>query len=81
MKQIQEIDKVIKDVTNLKDKNKYNIFFNMINVMNMKLFKGDFRDRLYNRNNSTYDDIEKVYNRKMNESNNIFMDVFTSLDD
>ena len=80
LKQIQEIDKVIKDVTNLKDKNKYNIFFNMINVMNMKLFKGDFRDKLYNRN-STYDDIERVYNRKMNESNNIFMDVFTSLDD
>ena len=80
MKQIQEIDKVIKDVTNLKDKNKYNIFFNMINVMNMKLFKGDFRDKLYNRN-STYDDVERVYNRKMNESNTIFMDVFTSLDD
>ena len=33
------------------------------------------------KNNATCDDIEKVYNRKMNESNTIFMDVFTSLDD
>ena len=33
------------------------------------------------KNNVTYDDVERVYNRKMNESNTIFMDVFTSLDD
>ena len=37
--------------------------------------------KINRKNNATYDDTEKVYNRKMNESNNIFMDVFTSLDD
>ena len=83
MEQIKEIDKTIDEVTRVskEDIPKFHLFHNILNNINLKLFGGDFKDIPYNAISTTYDDVERVYNRKMNESNTIFMDVFTSLDD